>query len=264
MGFINRIFARFELWLEWVAEIFFIVWNKHKVGILGSVALNLIVIITLLALELKSRSYLHETIVLVDFERDYEILPENEPEEQQPILPEDALNPDLEYEAIQNIAVDATKEDLNPGLTDEKSIDADELYQEAQRIREQMQRNRELWEESHSEDAINVPNVEEKIITSEEEGQFKGPSVISYFLENRRALRLPVPSYKCEGGGKVVVNIEVNRDGSVARASIDASKSVVNDCINSAAVEAAKSSFFSVSASSDKQSGSITYLFVPQ
>ena len=257
-------FTRFEVWLDVIAHRFFNFWEKHKVGILGTVALNLLLTILFFVFELKSRPYLHDTMVLVDFEREYEIAPEHEPDPNQPLLPDDALDPMQEYEAIRNIAVDATKEDLNPGLVDEKNIDADELYQEAQRIREQMEQNRQLWEESQSEEAINIPNVEDKNITTDE-GQFKGPSVISYFLENRRALRLPVPSYKCENGGKVVVDIEVQRDGTVSRASIDQANSVLDDCMNQAAIEAARRSVFTVSSGAPhRQGGSITYLFVAQ
>ena len=35
------------------------------------------------------------------------------------------------------------------------------------------------------------------------------PTVISHYLEGRKARYLPVPSYKCELGGRVVVDIEV-------------------------------------------------------
>jgi TonB family protein len=265
MTSLQSIFVRFEHWLERIATQYFIFWNRHKVGILGTIVLNLVLAILFMVFELKSRPYIHDPSVLVDFDREYEIKPEPEPDEIRPILPKDAIDPKYEWEAIRNIAVDATKEDLNPGLTDEKNIDADELYQDAQRIRDQMKQNREMWEEAQTSDAINIPNVEDKNVKPKEQGQFKGPSVISYFLEKRKALRLPVPAYKCEGGGRVVVDIEVLRDGTVSRASIDASNSVIDACMNAAAIDAAKSSLFNVGTSAPaRQQGSITYLFVPQ
>jgi TonB family protein len=260
----NRLF-HFELWLEKIADLFFTFWNRHKVGILGTIVLNMIALILLLSLELRSRTHLYETIVMVDFDREYAIIPEEEELETEPLLPRDALDPNYEYEAIRNIALDATKEDLNPGLVDEKKIDADELYQEAQRIREQMLRNRELWEESQGIDEDDIPNIEDKTITPLDEGQYKGPTVISYFLEGRKARYLPVPSYKCELGGRVVVDIEVLRDGRVAKATIDIANSVQDPCMNAAAMEAARASFFTKSPQADTpQKGSITYLFVPQ
>jgi TonB family protein len=261
----HSIWIRFEIWLDHAAHLFFSFWARHRVGILGTIALNLIVIILLVILELSSRPYLHDPTVLIDFEREYELFPESEPEINEPLLPKDAIDPMSEYEAIKNIAVDATKEDLNPGLTDEKNIDADELYQDAQRLREQLQQNRQLWEDYRENEGVSIPNIKEKVVPQTEERQFKGPAVINYFLENRKAIRLPVPAYKCENGGRVVIDIEVLRDGSVARVSLDGENSVIDECMNSAALEAAKSSRFTVSSNAPtRQQGSITYLFVPQ
>ena len=257
--------TRFERWLERIANAFFTLWGKHKVGILGTILLNMVALTALLSFEMRNKSYLYESVALIDFDRKYEILPDKEEPVPEPLLPRDALVPQYEYEAIQNIAQDATKEDLNPGLSDEKRIDADKLYQEAQRIREQMQRNRELWDESQEIDEPDIPNVEDKTIEPIDEGQIKGPTVISYYLEGRKARYLPVPSYKCELGGRVVVDIEVLDNGKVDKATIDMANSVQDQCMNSAAIEAALASYFYKSnKSGSRQKGSITYLFVPQ
>ncbi len=254
--------------VEDLADGFFSLLFRHRIAILGSIVFNLIVFIVLISLELSSRSYLYDTIVLVDFDREHELFPEAKEEEKneaEPVLPRDAIVPEVEYEAIKNLAKDATKEDLNPGLTDEKNIDADKLYQEAQRIREQMQQNRALWEEAQSVNVDDVPNTQEKISSTDDPGQYKGPTVISYFLEGRKALYLPVPAYKCELGGVVVVDIEVSSDGRVERATIDTSNSVADNCMTSAAIDAARRSRFTVTdGAKGRQKGSITYLFVPQ
>ena len=261
----QNIAPTFEGWIERIAHAFFSFWDRHKVGILGTIALNLILAILFFVFELKGRPHLHDTMVMLDFESEYEIVEPIEPEQSEPLLPQDALNPDQEWEAIRNIAVDATKEDLNPGVTDEKEIDADELYQEAQRIREEMQRNRELWEDAQNDDFVDIPNVEEKKAEPEEVGHYKGPTVISYFLKDRKARRLPVPAYKCEGGGQVVVDIEVEPNGTVSKASIDEANSVIDDCMNQAAINAALASLFTASNKTQfVEKGSITYLFVPQ
>lgn len=255
--------SKFETRLESVATAFFDFWDRHKVGILGTISLNLILAILFFVFELRSRAHLIDTMILVDFDREYEI---RQPEEYkaEPLLPADALVPDKEWEAIKNIAVDATREDLNPDLKDEKNIDADDLYQEAQCVREQMQSNRERWEDAQNLEELDVPNIEEKNTAPPDEGQYKGPTVISYYLEGRKALRLPVPSYKCERGGQVVVDIEVLGNGTVAKAAVDATNSVQDECITSSAIRAALASRFTASASMARQRGSITYLFVPQ
>ena len=259
------VFSKFESRLVAISSGIFRIWNDHKVGILGTIALNLIMAILFFVFEIKSRAHLIETVINLDFDREYEINPPEKKEIVDPIFQRD-VNPDeAEYEKVRNISVDATNIELNAGLTDEKKTDADEIYREAARAREQMKANKQKWDEAQNSEEANVPNIEEKSMVPTEQGTFKGPAVISYFLEGRKAYRLPVPAYKCEQGGQVVVDLEVNRDGTVANATIDASNSVNDECITNAAIRAALSSRFSASETApSKQKGSITYLFVPQ
>lgn len=92
----------------------------------------------------------------------------------------------------------------------------------------------------------------------------KGSVLISYWLPGRRDVSLYMPAYQCEGGGEVTVNITVNRNGKVVSASMKES-STNSSCINDMAIQAARNSRFNVDdTGSDKQSGTITYIFVPQ
>ena len=92
----------------------------------------------------------------------------------------------------------------------------------------------------------------------------KGSVLISYWLPGRRDVSLYMPAYQCEGGGEVTVNITVNRNGKVVSASMKES-STNSSCINDMAILAARNSRFNVDdTGSDKQSGTITYILVPQ
>ena len=92
----------------------------------------------------------------------------------------------------------------------------------------------------------------------------KGSVLISYWLPGRRDVSLYMPAYQCEGGCEVTVNITVNRNGKVVSASMKES-STNSSCINDMAILAARNSRFNVDdTGSDKQSGTITYIFVPQ
>ena len=92
----------------------------------------------------------------------------------------------------------------------------------------------------------------------------KGSVLISYWLPGRRGGALYMASLLCEGGGEVTVNITVNRNGKVVSASMKES-STNSSCINDMAILAARNSRFNVDdTGSDKQSGTITYIFVPQ
>ncbi|TKD65389.1 energy transducer TonB [Flavobacterium sp. ASW18X] len=84
---------------------------------------------------------------------------------------------------------------------------------------------------------------------------------ISYSLIDRNAYDLPPPIYTCLEGGKVVINITVNKSGSVIDASFNEKSSSTNDyCLIENAITYALKAQFS-SASKAEQIGTITYLF---
>ena len=78
------------------------------------------------------------------------------------------------------------------------------------------------------------------------------------YLDNSATTR----AYQCEGGGEVVVGITVNPSGEVVAAKV---ASGGDDCMREAALEAARNSLFNIDDSAPaRQSGTITYLFIPQ
>ena len=84
---------------------------------------------------------------------------------------------------------------------------------------------------------------------------------ISFSLVDRNAYNLPPPIYTCIEGGKVVINIKVDRDGFVTEASFnDKSSGTINGCLVDNAILYAYRARFS-SASKASQIGTITYLF---
>lgn len=95
---------------------------------------------------------------------------------------------------------------------------------------------------------------------------FKGKTNINYDLVNRYHTNLPVPVYKCEGSGRVTINIEVDQVGRVVAAKVDPSRSDANSCLVTEALAAAKRSLFNpdFKTSPIRQSGTISYTFVAQ
>ncbi len=259
----------FYFWIEDLSERIFNYWERNKVGILGTVSIHLSIAIVLLAVKMKSTPNPINNIE-VNFNNEYLPISEEQKEkiDQEALAIEKLLHHGLEADAIKNTAVDAAapSNELNPNLQDDKGINASDLYQEAVRLKERMSQSKTQYEESKLiKGQEEIPNTPEKNTIPKDESKYKGPAVISYYLEGRKATYLPVPSYKCEFGGQVVVDIEVNRDGKVVNAKIDSKNSLNDECIDTAAIEAAYSSSFTGSSGSQiKQKGSITYLFVPQ
>lgn len=84
---------------------------------------------------------------------------------------------------------------------------------------------------------------------------------ISYSLVDRNAYYLPPPIYTCEKGGKVVINITVDRNGDVLEVSFNDKSSNTSDycLIQNAKAYALKANFSR--SPKNSQIGTITYLF---
>ena len=96
------------------------------------------------------------------------------------------------------------------------------------------------------------------------DGGGTGNSGISYSLEGRGALNIPLPNYVYQEDGKVVVEVTVNRQGKVIQAEAGKKGSTTfNDNLIRAAKDAAMKATFEVKADAPAvQKGTITYNFV--
>ena len=112
-----------------------------------------------------------------------------------------------------------------------------------------------------------VEKMKEKPGSSREmAANYKGPTRIYYDLFGRNHLYLPIPIYKCEGSGKVVLSIEVDQNGVVQKAQIVDRESTASDpCLIETAINTALLSRFNPDTNSPRiQIGMLTYLFVAQ
>jgi len=250
MAKVDTVGHSFYLWIEGLAERVFDYWDIHKVGILGTVSIHLSLAIILLVVKMNFNPT--PRTVEVDINFNNELLPITEEQKEQmdkeALAVTELLHHGLEADAIKNVAVDAsTSNELNPTLQDDKGINASDLYREAGMVKQRLTENKDSYEKSQLNGQEEIPNTPVKNTAPKEESKFKGPAVISYYLEGRKAITLPVPSYKCQFGGQVVVDIEVGRDGKVVKATIDSKNSLNDDCIDAAGIAAAYNSLFTVS-----------------
>jgi len=150
----------------------------------------------------------------------------------------------------------------NSNLKDDRNTDADKLYKDAEDLQNRIKEAANL-KIPDAADNVSLPseNTEEKAETP----AYKGPSVLYWILDGRRAFSLPIPVYKCRGGGDVTIQIYVGRNGYVQKAIVLEDVSVPDQCIRSAALNAAQRSRFSKSdTADDPQIGQITYRFIAQ
>jgi len=95
---------------------------------------------------------------------------------------------------------------------------------------------------------------------------YKGATRIYYDLTGRTHMYLPIPIYKCQGAGLVVLSIEVNPKGIVEKALVVENESSTSDpCLIETAISTAMISRFNPDVNSPKiQTGTLSYQFVAQ
>ncbi len=94
---------------------------------------------------------------------------------------------------------------------------------------------------------------------------YTGESNIVYYLENRYHRSLPIPVYLSQGGGKVIVDITVNRQGKVVNATPRKNRSIKDDQVFLYAKTAAQRTVFNDDPKAPLlQKGTIHYTFIAQ
>ena len=110
-----------------------------------------------------------------------------------------------------------------------------------------------------------VDNTAGKTREEVKQSNFKGKSNIHYSLENRYHAILPIPIYLAEGGGEVIVDIVVGRDGVVLKAEPRPNPAITDLTTLAYAKQAAEKTVFNEDPKApERQKGTITYLFLAQ
>ena len=240
--------------------------SESKAGILITVIFHLTVIIVLLLYQIDATVRREESFV-IDFSRQEEIeRQEREMEELEKELSKmEAIRQRLEERIsasstpVRNIAVDR-----GGFLKDDRGTDADQLYKDAEKLAQDLKNGQSnAYDEKYSEETVDLGHG--KGNESKSEAAYSGPSVLSYTLDGRKASKLPIPAYRCYGGGQVTVIIVVNPQGMVIDARVQEETSSADQCLCRFAVRAARLSRFSQSSTAPaRQTGEIVYQFIAQ
>jgi len=233
-----------------------------RAGLYTTVIVHLAVLVILLAGQLGGAVESEHSFVL-DFSKQEEIERMMQQAEQlrKEAEMKAAISQKLERELAsaptpRNIAVDRGQ------LKDDRGTDADKLYKDADKLARELGAGYTLPDE----DEVSVPGKKDKEKEKKDESKaYNGPSAVSWFLEGRKASRLPIPAYRCMGGGEVTVLIKVDPQGNVIDARVDEAASTHDSCLRNFAVRAARMSKFSASpAAPPRQEGNIVYQFIAQ
>jgi len=166
-----------------------------------------------------------------------------------------------EKTTVRNVVTDASSK-KGEALKDDRFKNSSQVYNEARDLQKKLDASKKEAEANMGSDDIPNPTNKEK---KPKEESYKGPSVISYLLVGRKAMSLPIPVYKCMGGGDVAIAIVVNPKGYVINATVIPDRSQKDQCLQEYAIKAARTSRFTASSEAPaRQTGEIVYRFIAQ
>ncbi|MBR0111924.1 MAG: energy transducer TonB [Bacteroidales bacterium] len=234
--------------------------GEDKAGLYFTVIFHLVVIIVLLVVQI-GYALRKENSFVLDFSRQEEI----ERQQHEQVFKEDISRRIEDLIAaseagslpVRNVAVDRSS------LKDDRGTDAEQLYKDAERLQQELEGGVERA--ADEDDYVAPPDNPKKDDTKKTDEPYKGPSVVSYSLDGRKASHLSIPAYRCMGGGLVTVIITVDNAGNVVNAKVQEDVSSADACLRNFAVRAARLSKFSKSTTAPaRQTGDIVYQFIPQ
>ncbi len=241
--------------------------KDDKAGLYLTVIIHLAVLIALLSTSI-GIALSHENIFEVDYSKEAAPeIPEGEQAEEE-MTEEEAFDQEISSKVDALIAGNSGVQFRNiPSggeLRDDRGTDADKLYDDARKLASELRNGYEIDEPDDDYAAVSSPDKnknEEKAVST----PYSGPSVLSWQLDGRMASHLPIPAYRCYGGGMVTVIIAVDPAGRVVSAKIQEETSSTDKCLREFAKRAAMMSRFSSKPGAPaRQPGQIIYQFIAQ
>jgi hypothetical protein len=242
------------------------------VGILGTVIIHLVAAIIFMFFQIRTLNIDHSNEFTIEF---VEYVP-LEPDEQEKIIDlpatsiESILQGDDDMLNIARNLANRPEEQINPDdyidmvkdeLIKSGKLGEDNYIDEWKRLKENAEEENMAYDNRDAEAKKEIPDKSEVMAAN-----YQGPTRIYYDLAGRNHTYLPIPIYKCEGSGKVVLAILVNQKGIVEEARVIESEVTATDqCLIETAISTALISRFNQDLYSPKiQPGTLTYHFVAQ
>lgn len=239
----------------------------RRYGIMGTVIFHLLLAILLLSLEI-SKLQIPATLEVVVAIPPQEVL---EKKIEEKIKQAEILRKSSEEEVNRMLRSIVTNENVKRP-TRQKS--AENIQKYIDQVAEELKngassdpgRYKPQKDKHFKDDSLQYArNKKEQLLDSLKSVRYVGESSVSYNLKDRFGRNLPIPVFKCEFGGKVVVAVVVNQRGVVQKAEIVEALSKNDECLRDVAVDAALRSTFNEKLDAPaQQQGTITYNFVKQ
>lgn len=236
----------------------------HRRGVMGTVIFHLLLAICFLGVSISQADVHYEIEIVMEVPDEEEVRQQREEEQRQEDIRRQASGEEVER-MLRSIAVNENVERAEHPMERVEDY-IDEIRKELETAAGNDGRYVARRDEHYQKDSLQwAHGKEEQALDSLKSVFYVGESSVSYDLEGRYARILPIPVFKCESGGKVVVTVVVNPQGVVMQAEVVPSLSEDNEILWRVAKDAANRSRFNEKPDApSRQKGTITYHFVPQ
>lgn len=169
---------------------------------------------------------------------------------------------DIDWRRIRNLV---SNENAAEGTKGSRAA-AEPVGEAARELEAKMRANRDAYEKGLAEEREirNGGRMDAAREAQPADQRVAGPVTVRLDVKNpvRTGSFLEIPAYTCEGGGEVVVEITVNRAGAVTAARV---LSGGDAPMREAALQSARASRVNIDSDAPaRQTGTITYIFIPQ
>ena len=226
-------------------------------GILGTTIFHLILIMAFLFVKIGKVREFHKEKLEIEFTNEMTPIEEII---QTPDILENLEMPSLDKQTISNIARNISEQLEQEISTDQyekqvmKELGIESLQPETPEYNEE---DRVMVEDRQPEEDPPPDKIVNTIV--------KDNTSVTYDLLNRWHEYIYIPTYKCEGGGTVLLGIEVDQQGAVVSVSVLNNSPTNDPCLVEEAVNSARKAVFNANPNAlPRQTGIMTYVFMPQ
>jgi len=223
-------------------------------GVIFTLLFHIIVFAFLNISQFRVKQIVQETEILIDF-------PEEKLSQAEPVVnkPNEESVPNTESNRT-NIASNRLATEKNVQINRELQQEMEQARQLAKEVRNQLGKEiptiNDLKMPVETTEGLDPDSLRKKLYT--------GDSNIEYYLENRYHVRMPKPVYLAHKGGKVEVQIFVDRNGIVTEAQPVLTTGISDLLLSYAKTAALQTRFNPDNQAPQKQQGKIIYRFIAQ
>jgi len=238
------------------------IYRRYIYGVMGTLLFHIFLIAAFLLAEVDMKGNIKEEPLVIEF-------PEILPEEEKIIEETEQENQDTKNESADNLTNAASNKLAVKSYETSKDKFFDEDYLKEVNAAKNLVSdvNNQLAKEKIKIEDIKMPveSTEGMNPDSIKNIVYTGESNITYYLENRYHVSLPIPVYLARGGGKIVIEINVDRQGRVIDANLVAGQKIRDQQIVNYAQTAALKTLFNTDPKAPAvQKGTIHYNFIAQ